>query len=69
MQIKNWQNNIVHPLDLLISAPNETRNRAVDRACRDYENKFAKAEVEAKKHAKVKEFMENNISMPTTVAK
>lgn len=51
--VKNWHNNIVHPMELLAAAPSETRNRGVERACREYENKFAKAEAEAKKHAKV----------------
>uniref|UniRef100_A0A158QAB9 Arf-GAP domain-containing protein n=1 Tax=Enterobius vermicularis TaxID=51028 RepID=A0A158QAB9_ENTVE len=51
-QIRNWNNNMIHPLDLLMSAPNELRNKGVDKACRDYDTKFVKAEAEAKKHAK-----------------
>lgn len=51
-QVRNWSNNIVHPLDLLCAAPNDIRNKAVDKACREYEAKFIKAESDARRHAK-----------------
>uniref|UniRef100_F1KRU5 Arf-GAP with SH3 domain, ANK repeat and PH domain-containing protein 1 n=1 Tax=Ascaris suum TaxID=6253 RepID=F1KRU5_ASCSU len=51
-QLRNWHNNMVHPLDLLIAAPSDMRTKTVDKACRDYESKFLKAETEARKAAK-----------------
>lgn len=52
----NWHNNIVHPLGLIVSAGGEVRLRTIEKACCDYENKFIKAETDAKKHAKVYQF-------------
>uniref|UniRef100_A0A914ZD14 Uncharacterized protein n=1 Tax=Parascaris univalens TaxID=6257 RepID=A0A914ZD14_PARUN len=51
-QLRNWHNNMVHPLDLLIAAPSDMRTKTVDKACRDYESKFLKTETEARKAAK-----------------
>ncbi|VDN36423.1 unnamed protein product [Gongylonema pulchrum] len=53
LQMRNWQNNIVNPLLALVEAGRDIRSRGVERSCRDYENKFVKAEADAKKHAKV----------------
>uniref|UniRef100_A0A183V977 Arf-GAP with coiled-coil, ANK repeat and PH domain-containing protein 2 n=1 Tax=Toxocara canis TaxID=6265 RepID=A0A183V977_TOXCA len=51
-QLRNWHNNMTHPLDLLVAAPNDFRTKTVDKACRDYESRFLKAETEARKAAK-----------------
>lgn len=48
-QVRNWTNNMVHPFDLLCSAHYDLKHKAVDKACREYESKFAKAESDAKK--------------------
>lgn len=53
LQMRNWQNNIVTPFLTLVEIGREIRNRAVERSCRDYENRYAKAEADARKHAKV----------------
>ncbi|VDN08528.1 unnamed protein product [Thelazia callipaeda] len=52
MQMHNWQGNIVSPLQTLVENGREIRNRGVERSCRDYENKYVKAEADARKHAK-----------------
>lgn len=51
--MRNWQSNIVYPLLALVDTGRDTRNRGVERSCREYESKFLKAETDAKKHAKV----------------
>lgn len=53
LQMRNWQSNIVTPFLTLVEIGREIRNRAVERSCRDYENKYMKAEADARKHAKV----------------
>ncbi|MCP9265137.1 GTP-ase activating protein for Arf containing protein [Dirofilaria immitis] len=52
LQMRNWQNNIVNPFLTLVEIAREIRNRGVERSCRDYENKYMKAEADARKHAK-----------------
>ncbi|VDK76715.1 unnamed protein product [Litomosoides sigmodontis] len=52
LQTRNWQSNIVTPFLTLVEIGREIRNRAVERSCRDYENRYAKAEADARKHAK-----------------
>ncbi|VDO30144.1 unnamed protein product [Onchocerca flexuosa] len=52
LQMRNWQSNIVNPFATLVEIAREIRNRGVERSCRDYENKYMKAEADARKHAK-----------------
>ncbi|CAG9530450.1 unnamed protein product [Cercopithifilaria johnstoni] len=52
LQMRNWQSNIVNPFITLVEIGREIRNRGVERSCRDYENKYVKAEADARKHAK-----------------
>nr|CRZ22109.1 Bm8154 [Brugia malayi] len=52
LQMRNWQSNIVTPFLTLVEIGREIRNRGVERSCRDYENKYVKAEADARKHAK-----------------
>uniref|UniRef100_A0A158Q8I3 PH domain-containing protein n=1 Tax=Elaeophora elaphi TaxID=1147741 RepID=A0A158Q8I3_9BILA len=52
LQMRNWQSNIVTPFVALVEMGREIRNRGVERSCRDYENKYVKAEADARKHAK-----------------
>uniref|UniRef100_A0A915PJS0 Uncharacterized protein n=1 Tax=Setaria digitata TaxID=48799 RepID=A0A915PJS0_9BILA len=52
LQMHNWQSNIVNPFLTLVEIGREIRNRGVERSCRDYENKYVKAEADARKHAK-----------------
>ncbi|VDK66770.1 unnamed protein product [Onchocerca ochengi] len=52
LQMRNWQSNIVNPFVTLVEIAREIRNRGVERSCRDYENKYMKAEADARKHAK-----------------
>lgn len=49
-------------MDLLIAAPSDMRTKTVDKACRDYESKFLKAETEARKAAKVGRFRRHILS-------
>lgn len=51
--MRNWQSNIVTPFLTLVEIGRDIRNRGVERSCRDYENKYVKAEADARKHAKV----------------
>ncbi|VDK17663.1 unnamed protein product, partial [Anisakis simplex] len=51
-QLRNWHNNMVHPLDLLVKSPNELKIKNVDKACREYDSKFVKTENETRKIAK-----------------
>lgn len=53
LQMRNWQSNIVTPFITLMEIGREIRNRGVEKSCRDYENKYMKAEADARKHAKV----------------